>query len=66
MDDIEDFLDTQSRMLVRPMETLRALGNDIGSAPDAEALDRLRAACQFCATRSCPCWRRTRRCSTRP
>ena len=49
MDDIEDFLDTQSRLLVRPMETLRALGNDIGSAPDAEALDRLRAACQFCS-----------------
>ena len=49
MDDIEDFLDTQSRMLVRPMEMLRALGNDIGSAPEAEALERLREACQFCA-----------------
>jgi hypothetical protein len=49
MDDIEDFLDTQSRMLVRPMDILRTLGNDIGSAPEAEALERLRAACQFCS-----------------
>jgi hypothetical protein len=49
MDDIEDFLDTQSRTLVRPMESLRELGNDIGSVGETEALERLRVACQFCS-----------------
>ena len=48
MDDIEDFLDNQSRMLVRPMDQLRMLGDDIGSCPEAEALERMRAACRIC------------------
>ena len=48
MDDIEDFLDHQSRTLVRPLDQLRMLGDDIGSCPEAEALERLRAVYRFC------------------
>jgi hypothetical protein len=48
MDDIEDFLDHQSRTLVRPLDRLRMLGDDIGGCPEAEALERLRAVYRFC------------------
>jgi len=48
MDDIEDFLDHQSRTLVRPLDQLRMLGDDIGGCPEDEALERLRGVNRFC------------------